>query len=378
MLKMLDHKHYVPILRWKMAEMEALKFLKVEAKARMTPLIELCQDAFDPKKPKHENDKPKPIVVEDIITKKVNQLHQSWGNQAVFIDLLHLNPKTRTSVGKHIFEIISSLTVKNDTSVIPVTGFPYKDPKTYWEVRNIEYQNAVAKAIKMCGHGACVRLFLHDIIHRKTLKSDIRDLLQALGLAINETDLLIDYQAINNTNPSIINLYNYIPFIDDWRSIIISGGAFPPDLSELLANRTYKLDRLDWLSWSQQVKDVSLTLRLPSYSDYTIQHPLYRKPTDYPKVSASIRYSCNEYWLIMRGEWIGKQGSRGSAQYQAEAQLLCDREEYFGANFSFGDDYIMKKSVDDVHHGNVKEWLRAGINHHLELVIHQIANHFSI
>jgi len=41
---MFDHKHYVPIIRWKQGEQIALRELFPEDKARLTPLIQLTGD----------------------------------------------------------------------------------------------------------------------------------------------------------------------------------------------------------------------------------------------------------------------------------------------------------------------------------------------
>lgn len=44
---MFDHKHYVPIIRWKQGERIALRELFPEDKVRLTPLIQLTSDAID-------------------------------------------------------------------------------------------------------------------------------------------------------------------------------------------------------------------------------------------------------------------------------------------------------------------------------------------
>jgi hypothetical protein len=43
---MYDHKHYVPVLRWKRAERIALKSMFEEDRVRLTPLIELTPRDF--------------------------------------------------------------------------------------------------------------------------------------------------------------------------------------------------------------------------------------------------------------------------------------------------------------------------------------------
>jgi hypothetical protein len=42
----LNHTHYVPALRWKQAEKEALRWLSKREKSRMVPLIEIVPPNF--------------------------------------------------------------------------------------------------------------------------------------------------------------------------------------------------------------------------------------------------------------------------------------------------------------------------------------------
>ena len=92
--------------------------------------------------------------------------------------------------------------------------------------------------------------------------------------------------------------------------------------------------------------------------------------------SASIRYALKDKWIIMRGQGLRGEKSKGFAQYPANAQLLSKHKEFFGANFSFGDSYIEEKGRDikTKETGTPRTWLRAGINHHLACVIFQISN----
>lgn len=78
----------------------------------------------------------------------------------------------------------------------------------------------------------------------------------------------------------------------------------------------------------------------------------------------------------MRGQALIGEKSKGHAQYPANAQLLSQQDEFFGADFSYGDAYIASKGKDinTKETGTPRTWLRAGINHHLSCVIYQLAN----
>lgn len=78
----------------------------------------------------------------------------------------------------------------------------------------------------------------------------------------------------------------------------------------------------------------------------------------------------------MRGEGVFNTNGPGFAQFPANAQLLCDRDEFYGASFSYGDQYIEEMGSQFDKPGNAMTWLRAGINHHLTLVVNQVSNLF--
>ena len=74
----------------------------------------------------------------------------------------------------------------------------------------------------------------------------------------------------------------------------------------------------------------------------------------------------------MRGEGLKSDDGPGNAQYPAEAQLLCEMDEFCGAGFSRGDSYIQETSQQPNGPGNPYTWLRAGINHHMTYATRQV------
>jgi len=112
--------------------------------------------------------------------------------------------------------------------------------------------------------------------------------------------------------------------------------------------------------------------RIPRFGDYTIFHPFERRNFPGMNISASIRYTTEDDWLIMRGEALKKKDGAGYAQYPANAEMLCEKKEYCGRSYSYGDKYIADSLLHTSHPGNPKTWLAAGINHHLTLVARQL------
>lgn len=127
------------------------------------------------------------------------------------------------------------------------------------------------------------------------------------------------------------------------------------------------MDRLEWQCFERE----SIRSREVRYGDYTIQHPLQRDVLFIP--SASIRYTSDTYWVVMRGEKPGKPDAPGPEQYIGHAQLLRERKEFRGRDFSAGDAYVDFIASQDSQTGNPAKWVQAGVNHHVTLAARQMA-----
>lgn len=184
----------------------------------------------------------------------------------------------------------------------------------------------------------------------------------------------MDFQYTDEACPSFGEACALLPKLGRWRTFTLASGAFPRDLAGLPVD-THWLPRQDWQSWRRQINGSGDVTRKPTYGDYGVYHPVYLPP-QFPNPSASIRYTTDDDWVVMRGEALRKEGGPGHAQYHAEAQLLCGMPEFCGRDFSAGDAYIFDKSIDPARPGNPKTWLQAGFNHHMTFVVRQIANLF--
>lgn len=355
---MFDYRHYVPILRWKRGERIALRNLQEDIKAQMTPLVELIPGDFTT---------GIAAAVDNKLSKTAEDLFKNWGQPPLFVDLGLLPSTVRASDGLNPIEVLFREARIHQLSLIPVTGLD----------RTESHLSAVASIIKTDHRGACIRLRRLEI-QRPTFLADLRRLLSRLELSPAHVHLLVDYQIINNSCPSFAKLCSFLPNLSQWQTFTIASGAFTKDLSEFEKNRQHTLTRFDWLTWHSEITSTSNLSRLPSYSDYTVQYPIFEEIPQFPNISASIRYTAEEYWVIMRGEGLRNEDGPGYAQYPANAQLLCDRVEFRGADFSYGDAYIEEMSQQSERTGTPETWIRAGINHHLTFVVRQIANLFGL
>jgi len=356
---MFDHSHYVPVLRWKAAERDALQNMLQSHKARITPLVELVPKLltyFGPRVGRTADIK---------VSRAASEMSLAWGHEPIFVDFSLLNPTININ-GRHPITVFGEKARYNGLRLISVTGLDRSD----------DYQKAVASLVREDRRGACIRLRRQDL-QRATLARDLEKLLNVLGLSRDITDLIIDYQLIDENGPNLAGLCTMVPEISGWRTFTILAGAFPMDLSKLKKNDQHLLPRWDWIAWSRQVTDASELPRMPSFGDYTIQHPFYHELDFAPNASASIRYTSNENWIIMRGEGVHNDEGTGYNQFPAQAQLLCANQEFRGMEFSAGDMYIYQMSLQRRNTGTLTSWLFAGVNHHITLAARQIASLFA-
>jgi hypothetical protein len=118
--------------------------------------------------------------------------------------------------------------------------------------------------------------------------------------------------------------------------------------------------------------------RIPSFGDYTIQHGVFEEHEGkHFNFSASLRYTADEYWVVMRGEGVKNEDGAGFQQFPAQAQLLTERSEFRGPQFSSGDMYIHTMAQQFTKSGQLKDWLVATFNHHITFVILQLDGFFA-
>jgi hypothetical protein len=107
------------------------------------------------------------------------------------------------------------------------------------------------------------------------------------------------------------------------------------------------------------------------FGDYAIAHPV---PTELDprtmRMSASIRFTTDEDWLIVKGKNVRQYGFD---QYFELCRTLVGLPEYLGENFSWGDRFIARCARGSAGPGNATTCRKVGTNHHLTLVARQLA-----
>lgn len=346
---MFDHRHYVPILKWKMGEAKALEDSSDLTKNRLTPLIEIVPIPWD-----YEDDQPAKTL-DDHLNRVPSQIARSWDmERPIFLDGALGHGDGLMANGWHPLVYLAAHLNAEGVTVIPVTS-PNRDPA---------YQQAVASVQRIHRSGMCIRLGSADFTGN--LHATLPTLLQQFDLNESQADVVIDLAAID---PAQQDIYEFtaraalagLPNIQAWRSITLAGTSFPVNLSGIMG--TTQIPRSEWLIWQSIISDPRGLPRLPAFGDYAIAHPeMADVDPRLMTVSANIRYTLDTSWVIFKGRAIK---SAGAAQYHTLCQSLVASQFYYGPAFSWGDQYIADCAAQAVGPGNATTWRKVATNHHL-------------
>jgi Beta protein len=377
---MFSPNHYVPILKWKRAELRALQGLKDHDKERITPLIELVM----PKVSSPYKDKAKKIrkttdeiFVEVVLKFKTQrakdipkEVQSAWGDAPIFLDfslLYEAQFTTRLKV-ESMKEIISAGATLG-LRLIPVINL--NDER--------EIKHTACTLSKQYGQGLCLRVALSDLDDMDKLNQKLEACLKSFDVFERNIDLLIDLKDISqesNQYVHCVNVSQQLRSIAKWRNLIIAAGSFPEDLTDCKFDEATFIPRLEWKGWLSHAHAKPLK-RIPTFADYTIRNPIFKESSQFYPPTTSIRYTQEETWMVMKGKKLKFH------MYLANAKLLAGSSEHFyGKTFSDGDRYVSDKADHyDAYiknpgikgTGGSEDWIYAGINHHLVLVARQIA-----
>ncbi len=355
---MFNHRHYVPILKWKMGEYQALSRLTDPVKDRLTPLLEIPPVGFD-----HETGQDRESA-DAHLGDFGRRLKSKWQARPCFVDLKWLPAHTRMAGGGHCVEAVFAASRAENCVTIPVVSFA-SDPA---------FIASVATIIRIDRRGVCLRVGMLDF-DRPALSADIEVLLRRLGVTWAETDLVVDfgtpnfipYAAFVRTVPTLLGL---LPSINRWRTVTLAGTSYPQSVAAL-APPFQIIPRHEWVAYRTFVGMLGRESRIPTFGDYGVAHPdLVELDMRMIKPFAKLRYTIDDAWHVGRGTPVR---THGFGQYQQMCQTLVAQHYFSGAGFSAGDAHIAGCAAGTVATGNLSTWVWVSTNRHLTKVVADLA-----
>ncbi len=158
---MFKPRHYVPVLKWKQGEYQALYRLDKPIKDNLTPLIEIPKVGYD-----HEMGRPRETI-DDHLGDFGRRLKAKWHNRYCFVDTKYIPASTRMADGSHFIERIFEQARNEKCRAIPVVGLS-NGPSSL---------EAIAAVIQSDQRGVALRLKISDF-DRPNLAADIGKVLR--------------------------------------------------------------------------------------------------------------------------------------------------------------------------------------------------------
>lgn len=342
-----ETKFYMPILKSKKGELEALKRVSSDHRDTTFPLIECTTLALTQKQ-----------SAADALKKRLDTLAASLAAASSAewrfgIDTTALLP-TYSKQGRLLMAVCRQLAqggVRVAPCLLPdsVSQFP-----------------AEVSALAIYGD-IILRIPVHACLPSQ-VQNTVGDTWKALKNKRVRLHVLLDMYVQVGTDPAALAA-SMKPYVAEALSanhvstVVLAGGSFPYVLTGIPQGQS-PIARVEWQVWRKLLKDASL--RSVLFGDYTVTNPKPMEDLDPRKINASaaIRYAQDDHWVLFKA---GGTRTHGFGQYNALCKLLIGDKCYSGQNFSYGDERYHYHAQPKSTSGNLWTWRRDATSHHMAL-----------
>jgi hypothetical protein len=357
-----DHNHYIPCLRWKQGEYQAIWRLPIKTRRVFTPLIEVPGIGYD-----FENE-TQAKSIDEHLAPFAKRIYEKWGRLPCFIDLNLIEPSERMTTGIHPLRYVFDRLRERQCPAIAVTGLD----------RDNAYQQEIKSIVEKDKAGICLRIKIEQAA-KNSFKDELDSLLLKIKAESKNCDLVIDLGSPNfipleGFSKAIQAIVRNAPYLNVWRTFTILGTSFPTSMSGIRKGGEI-VPRYEWKLYKILVNNFrKAKLRLPTFGDYVINYPVISE-LDWRVVKppATIRYTIDDNWYILKGKNVR---DYGYDQYHDLSQNILDSRYYYGPAFSWGDEFI-QRCANGGNLGNLSTWRQVGTNHHIEKVVRDIASFYA-
>jgi hypothetical protein len=348
---------YVPSLRWRMGEYQALFRLTDAAKARVVPFIVIPEIEYD-----FEEERPKHTLQEHVESFP-RRYKAKWGGRPAWIDV---HPKINTlkmDGGKlPIAWVFDELDLRSNA--VPATSLDATPA----------INAAVAMIIGKDGRGVGIRARIEHVM-RPTCQAALATLMKTVGVSPAETDLIVDlgapnYEPYADFAAGLSAALDALGDVSAFRSYVLMGCAYPETMA--LDKPGGDLPRHDWQFFETFVGRLAKGARMPNFGDYTIVHPEFT-PRDMRRIKSAGRvvYTDKNNWHVRKGGAFRD----NPEQMHDHCAYIVGSGKFRGAAFSFGDDYIDKCAVKADGPSSPTRWKEVAISHHIMHVLEDLAKY---
>lgn len=348
---------YVPALRWRQGEYQALARLAAAAKNRIVPYVTIPEVEFD-----FELWQPKKTVQEHVHPFAA-RFNAKWGQRPAWVGVHPSISGKPMGDGRDIFTYVFEALRAFQANAIPAVPLDATPPMV----------TSVARIVATDGLGAAIAVRLEDLM-KPNARTRIEALTASLGLSPNKVDLVFDLGA-PNFEPykafagALIAAMQKLGDLHAFRNFVVIGTAIPETFKDV-AKGTDQLARHDWLFYQTLLGKLPAGMRQPNFGDYTIVHPEFA-PMDMRKVKSAgkLVYTTSTVWEVRKGGAFRD----NPGQMHDHCASIVASGKFSGAGFSSGDDYIAKCAARMATPSNQPWWKFVTINHHITHVLDDLS-----
>jgi Beta protein len=348
---------YVPALRWRQGEYQALERLSAAAKERVVPYITIPEVEFD-----FEMGQPK-RTVQAHVHPFAARFNAKWGKRPAWVGVHPSLSGMPMDDGRDIFTNVFDALRAAQANVIPSVPLDASPLMV----------GSVAAILATDGRGAAVAVRIEDLM-KHDARTRIDTLAATLGLPTGEIDLVIDLGA-PNFEPydafagALIAAVRRLGDLDAFRNFVVIGTAIPQSFKDV-AKGADQLPRHDWLFYQVFVGRMPTGIRRPNFGDYAIVHPEF-SAVDMRKIKSAgkLVYTTPATWEVRKGGAFRD----NPGQMHDHCASIVVSGWFRGAAFSSGDEYIAKCAARIEGHSNHSRWKFVAINHHITQVLEDLA-----
>ncbi len=348
---------YVPSLRWRTGEYQALFHLSDAAKSRVVPFVVIPEIEFD------FETRTEKRTLQEHVELFPKRFKDKWGLRPAWIDV---HPKIQTQLmdnGDFPIGYIFSKLRPLGNNAVPVASLD----------GTISLNSAIAVIIKSDKRGVGIRARVEHVM-KPTCKVEIDALMKKLGVRPESADLIVDlgnpnYEPYDDFADALIPALKRLSDFRAFRSYIVMGTAFPESIS--LTRPGGEIPRHDWMFYRALRRKITGHARIPNYGDYATVNPAF-SPKDMRliKPPGKVVYAEATKWYVRKGGAF--RDNRG--QMHDHCEYIVTSGKFRGGAFSAGDSFIEKCANKLVNPSTPTRWKEVAINHHIMQVLEDISN----
>lgn len=269
--------------------------------------------------------------------------------------------------GQHPLQYLSEQSFVQGATIVPVIRLS----------SDAAYRAAVTTANAMMLTGSALRCTLDEAMD-PDFDANIDALLQSIGLALEECDVILDLEAPSwDPQEVLVGIVTAAMQASHAmlhaRSLTLAGTSFPASMGEVTGPLQY-WPRREWGFYGAVSAALANSGRIPGFGDYAIAGRGFTQgDMRILKPSATIRYTCDDGWIIAKGANVR---DNGFGQYRGCSGTVIGSPRFLGTGFSPGSDYIEACCNGTASTGNLTTWRWVGSNHHITKVVNDLATLF--